>query len=145
VLIVTVFGLLHIIQVQQIHRDWHGAGERVRKFFISIDALYSNYWADEGVELHFVDVPLKDGQAWIFPVGLQDAVWLSFKDPDIKVFIHQNLESAFDSAGDSLNKRVFVFQGDGSVQEAITNKQGTSAEPRDKPGPMVSPIPARLN
>jgi len=69
--LISVFFLLQIIQVQQIHLDWTGAGEKTRRFFISIDALYSDYWSKEPVELHFVDVPIKYGQAWVFPLKIK--------------------------------------------------------------------------
>ncbi|MBI2025911.1 MAG: hypothetical protein HYT06_00870, partial [Candidatus Levybacteria bacterium] len=43
--LVIVYSLFQIIQVQQSYFDWSGAGEKVKRFFISIDALYTDYWS----------------------------------------------------------------------------------------------------
>lgn len=113
---IGIFLLLHIIQVQQIYFDWAGAGEKSRKFFTSINALYSNYWSEEPVELHFVDVPIKYGEAWVFPVGLEDAVWLTFKNPNLRVYKHSTVGEALSQAGNSALNPIFRFKDDGSLE-----------------------------
>jgi hypothetical protein len=120
---VIVYSLFHVIQVQQTYFDWKGAGEKSQRFFVSIDALYSDHWSRAPFEFHFVNVPIKYGEAWVFPVGLEDAVWFAFQNKDAKVFIHQNVESALNQAGTSLTKRVFRFTDDGSVEEVQRNTQ----------------------
>ena len=115
--IVIVFSLFQIIQVQQSYFDWAGAGEKVKKFFISIDALYTDYWSKGQVQFHFVDVPLKVGDAWVFPVGISDAVWFSFQNKEAKVYTYTNLDTALQTAGLSFTNRVFVFNDDGSLRE----------------------------
>ena len=115
--IVIVFSLFQIIQIQQSYFDWSGAGEKVRKFFISIDALYTDYWSKGEVEFHFVDVPIKVGDAWVFPVGISDAVWFAFQNKEAKVYTHPNVDTALQSASLSLTNRVFVFNEDGSLRE----------------------------
>ena len=71
----SVFVLVHVIQAQQLIIDWHGAGERVQNFLTSIDSLYDESWSTENVNLYFTNVPIKSNDAWVFPVGLEDAVW----------------------------------------------------------------------
>ncbi|MBI3985205.1 MAG: O-antigen ligase family protein [Candidatus Levybacteria bacterium] len=115
--IIIVFSLFQIIQIQQSYFDWSGAGEKARKFFISIDALYTDYWSKGEVQFHFVDVPLRVGDAWVFPVGISDAVWFAFQNKDAKVYLHPNVDTALQSAGLSLTNRVFVFNEDGSLRE----------------------------
>lgn len=122
--IILVFSLFHVIQVQQIHGDWHTAGLASHRFFISIDELYTNDWGKETVKLHFVNVPMKTGEAWIFPVGLPDALWITFRNDNLKIYQERTLKEALSNAGDSLTDRVFEFQGDGSVKEVIRFKNG---------------------
>ena len=117
-LLLAVFFLWHIIAVQQIHLDWAGAGEKSKRFFTSVDALYSDYWSKEQVELHFVNIPIRYGEAWVFPVGLSDAIWFAFENKNIKVFTHGSLEEAFRQAEDSYLRPVFIFKDDGSLEEA---------------------------
>lgn len=114
---IIVFSFFHIIQVSQTYFDWHGAGEKSRRFLISIDALYTDYWSKGKVEFHFVNVPLKVGEAWVFPVGLKDALWFAFKNKDVKVYTYNDLDSALNQAGLSFANRVFKFNDDGSVTE----------------------------
>ena len=124
VIIVSVFSLLHIIQIQQAHQDWNTAGNRVQKFFASIDEVYESSWSTKEISLHFVNVPLRVNDAWIFPVGLKDALWFAFRNPDLKVYIEPSLEKALYNAGDSLSDIVFKFNDDGSVTEVVRLKNG---------------------
>lgn len=124
--VISIFCLLQLMQIQQTHVDWHGAGEKVQKFLVSIDGLYSNYWSQEPVELHFANVPVKDGEAWVFPVGLNDAVWFAFKNPDITVISVNSVEDALARVGSpNLTKRILRFEGDGGVSEVITVVRGS--------------------
>ena len=121
--LIAVFFLLHIIQVQQIHLDWNGAGEKTRRFIISIDALYSDYWSKEAVELHFVNVPIRYGEAWVFPVGLRDALWFAFENRNLKVYIHSSIKEALDQGGTSALNPIFKFNDDGSLEPVFRPKK----------------------
>ncbi|MFZ5845286.1 MAG: O-antigen ligase family protein [Patescibacteria group bacterium] len=115
---VGIFGLWQIVQLRQIHGDWYGAGEKTRRFFVAIESVYDDYWTATPVEFHLVNVPIRQGAAWIFPVGIPDALWFVFRNPSIKVYSWPTLESAFAAvAYDSKTQRVFVFDTDGKVME----------------------------
>lgn len=113
---IIVFSLFHLIQFQQAYKDWHGAGTRSKTFFISIDSLYRNSWSEENVQFHFVNVPIKVGQAWFFPVGLTDALWFAFRNNDAKIFIYNDIKTALEQ-GSSPFSHIFKFNEDGSVSE----------------------------
>ena len=123
-ILIAVFSLFHIIQVQQIHGDWNTAEQKVQKFFVSIDELYSDSWSRNDLRFRFVDVPIRNGEAWIFPVGLSDALWFAFQNDNLQVYIHSNLPEALSLAGTSLTDRVFKFHDDGSIEEVIRFKDG---------------------
>lgn len=114
---VLIFVFFHLIQIQQAYFDWYGAGDRSRKFFISIEGVYTNLWKEGEVELHFVNVPTRIGQAWIFPVGLEDAIWFAFRNDSIKIFKHTNISSAIQAAGNKNTNFVLEFSENGSVSE----------------------------
>ncbi len=117
VVIFSVFALFHIIQVQQSYFEWREAGNRVKNFFISYDALYESQWTSPEAQFHFVNVPTKIGNAWIFPVGINDAVWFAFRNKDAKVFVHQDLKNALDQAGYYKSRPILQFNEDGSVKQ----------------------------
>ncbi|MCL4360142.1 O-antigen ligase family protein [Patescibacteria group bacterium] len=116
ILAVSTFSLWQLIQLQQVTGDWYEAGETVKRFIVSMDSAYRDYWRTEPVEFHFVDVPIRHGQAWVFPVGLPDALWFIYRNPKIKVYSRQSLREAFDAveSGSTLQS-VFQFSPDGSV------------------------------
>lgn len=116
--VICVFSLFQIIQQQQLHGDWYEAGEKSRRFLVAVEGAYEDYWANEPMELHLVNVPIRNGQAWIFPVGITDALWLLFRNPQMKVFIWPT-ENAAMNAVDETNrtKKIFAFDGDGTVVE----------------------------
>ncbi len=112
-----IFFLLNIIQVQQLHGDWRGAGDKVNKLFVSIEGLYSNDWSAGPVDLYFINVPIRNGEAWVFPVGLSDALWFTFENPNIRVHQMQSVEAALNEIKDPLSQKVFLFDDDGHVTE----------------------------
>jgi len=114
---IIVFSLFHIIQLQQAYFDWNGAGVKVQNFFISIDDLYKSSWANAPVNLHFVNVPIKYGDAWVFPVGLNDAVWFAFKNDQTKIYLHNDLQSTLQQVQSSPTTSILQFNDDGSVSE----------------------------
>ena len=124
--LVLIFALFHTIQIQQAYSEWQDAGNKAKNFFISLEAQYNDYWSGEDVQFHFVDVPIKFGEAWIFPVGLSDAVWFAFKNDNAKVFQHTDLKEAIAQAGSSLSHPVFKFNADGSVTEVDRFQNGSS-------------------
>lgn len=113
----SVFFLLHLIQIQQIHGDWHTAGEKANKFLIAVDASYADYWATEPMIFYFVNVPIKTGEAWIFPVGLKDALWFSLRNPRATVNYVPTVNQALKMIDGSRNMKVFEFDDSGMVIE----------------------------
>jgi hypothetical protein len=114
---VLVFSLFHIISANQTAADWNGASVKTNNFFVSFDALYSNYWAKGPIEFHFVNVPIKYGQSWVFPVGLKDAVWFAVKNDDAKIFLDKDVNTALREVGNSTYNKIFQFNDSGSVLE----------------------------
>lgn len=118
VLIVSIFCLFQIIQLQQAQGDWREAGEISKKFFISLDSIYGDDWSKQRVELHFVDVPIRSGEAWVYPVGIEDAVWFVFRNPNIKVYKWATLSQAYQAVQyDSKTQKVLEFNKSGIITE----------------------------
>lgn len=115
---ISIFSLFQIIQQQQLHSDWYEAGEKTKRFLDSIAAYYEDDWATRPMEIHLVNVPIRLGQAWVFPVGIDDALYLIFRNPQMKVYKWPSLSGAFDYiSDDSPTQKVFMFGREGSVTE----------------------------
>lgn len=117
-LAVGLFFLFHVVQLQQVHSDWFEAGETSRRFFVSIQGLYDKRMATDPLELHFANVPIRHGDAWVFPVGIQDGLWFIFGNPNLKTYIHPTLEQALAASTNcSTIQRVYVVDGEGRVAQ----------------------------
>lgn len=118
IVIALVFTSLHLFQLQKISSDWQHAGEKSKTFLISLDEAYVDYWGTEPMKFYFVNVPIRHGDAWVFPVGLSDAAWFVFRNDRIVVYKMSSVIEAFNAVtAGSRNERVFEFQDDGSVVE----------------------------
>ncbi len=117
VLTVSLFFMFHVAQLQQTQKDWHEAGEKIKRFFVSLDSVYDDTWGKDALELHFVNVPIRHQDAWVFPVGLPDALFLIFGNPNLKVYQWNTLDAALGAVTvDSLTQRIFVFDDTGRVK-----------------------------
>ena len=114
---VLIFSLFHIISAEQTAADWAGASLRVNNFFISFDALYNNYWSQGPIQFHFVNVPIKYNQSWVFPVGLSDAVWFAVKNDKAQIYQDKDLTTALEEVGNSTYNKIFMFNDDGRISE----------------------------
>jgi O-antigen ligase len=116
VLFVGVFSLMHMVELQQVHKDWYEAGEMARRFFVSVDSEYNEAWSTEPLELHFVNVPIRLGDAWVFPVGIKDALWLVYRNPTLKIYTWSSVADAYKAVPHgSLTQKIFVFDETGKV------------------------------
>ncbi len=122
VLIAIIFSMVQLFQLQKLSSDWRVAGEKSQNFLISLNKVYTDDWAKEHVQLYFVGTPIRNGEAWIFPVGLPDAIWLTVKNNNLSIFQYSNLQQALDQAGSSSNAKVLRFDGDGNVTEVFRVK-----------------------
>lgn len=135
-LLSLVFLSIQLFQVQSIHRDWTSSGEVVKKTIISFENIflitpfgtYKNY--SDFNHVYFVDVPTKKGEAWIFPVGLPDALSLALEGKRIKVDFAKDLDSAL-NASISDNADVFKFNPDGTLKKAYRAGKNIETLPRE--------------
>lgn len=120
ILLSGTFGLFHLIAHQKVQNDWHDAGEQSRQFIVAMEYAYQDYWGVEPMEFHFVNVPIRVGEAWVFPVGLPDALWFVFRNPNIRVFMWPSVLQAMDAVDvNSKNQKVFEFTSNGILTERV--------------------------
>lgn len=115
---VSVFFMMQITSVQQLHRDWYEAGEKVRTFFVSMESHYEDNWAIDSMQFHFVDVPIRYRDAWVFPVGLSDALWFVTHNPNGAIYSWPTVDEALARVTpDSPTQKIFVFGDQGDLTE----------------------------
>lgn len=117
VLIAIFFSMIHLFQLQRIQTDWREAGEKSQRLLVSLNEFYIEDWLNRPMRFYFVNVPIRNGQAWVFPVGLNDAVWFAFRNDKIKVYQMSTLSEAFNLVVDPVTNKVFEFDSEGGVLE----------------------------
>jgi hypothetical protein len=70
-------------EIKKSRKNWYEAGEISNRVLLSLASNYKEF--PSGTSLYFVNLPLKIGRAWVFPVGLEDGIWFIYKNKDIKV------------------------------------------------------------
>lgn len=78
-ILVTVFLLivLNIHELKRIEKDWQKANEISKTALLKIKEVYFPLTAER--YFIFVNVPIKIGRAWVFNIGLKDALWHIFR------------------------------------------------------------------
>lgn len=124
IIIVIVYCMVQLFGLQKIHRDWLEAGEKSKRFLISIEEYSKDFWIRDNMQFYFVEMPIRTGEAWVWPVGLEDALWFTFKNPNIAVYKMSDINLAFDQAAGSSSAHVFRFDKNGNVEEVVRSKDG---------------------
>jgi len=124
VIIVVVYSMVQLFDLQKIHADWREAGEKSKRFLVSIEEYSKDFWIRDNLSFYFVGMPIKNGEAWVWPVGLKDALWLAFKNPNLAVYVSSDTNSALNQLTVSTNAHVFRFDKDGNVEEISRTKKG---------------------
>lgn len=120
--IAILFVAFHIHSLQKVNNDWQKAGEITRTTLVEINKAYAQKGHPKKQKnqkeiFYFVNVPIRYGEAWVFPVGLQDALWFSFQNVDLEVHNALSEEEALAELKRNPNIRIFTFLKDGSLVE----------------------------
>lgn len=127
ILAVLVFSSFQLFQFQKVHSDWQNAGRTAEIYLISFESIYKDYWIGKPMHFYFVNVPIKNGDAWIFPVGFKDALWFILQNDKVIVDQVNSPADALNFAKNSNLSDVFIFDRTG-IREIfsstdITNKK----------------------
>lgn len=115
--ILSTFLLFNIMQVQQMSGDWHDAGLKASNFLTSFQGIYLDYWSKEPMTFNLVNVPIRNGQAWVFPVGINDALWIITKNPQVTINEWSSTDQALSMIKNPVNEKVFLFDSLGNITE----------------------------
>ena len=115
-ILVLIFFMVNLFQLQKLHVDWQTAGESSKRFLTSLNEVYSEDSAKKHIKLYFINVPIKLGDAWVFPVGLSDAVWFIFRNDNIDVYQVASVKEVL-NIGVSGNDKILEFNSKGEVAE----------------------------
>jgi hypothetical protein len=122
--IAIIYIMAQSFELQKIQIDWASAGKKSERLLVSIEEHSQDSWMRQKMQFYFVNMPIRNGEAWVWPVGLKDALWFTFKNPNIEVSSAPSVSSAIEQASGSSSAHVFEFNNDGSVSEFVRAKSG---------------------
>lgn len=111
VMVVTGVLIWNVRQLRRIHTDWETAGTIVETNLLTIRKNY--FPLQSNMSFIFVNVPIRHGRAWVFPVGLEDAVWHMFRRNPFSFSVHKvaTIEEAYTITTPPLhNAEVLLFE-----------------------------------
>lgn len=108
VTIVTLiaYGIFHFTQLRRTDMHWEKAGESSKSVMVSLNRI-SEKNPVQFSEYYFVNTPIRYGNAWVFPVGLTDAVWFTQQSVPLSVISVGSIEEVSQETIEKGN--VFVF------------------------------------
>lgn len=107
---VLLAGLLSYfsLQIVQAKETWRQAGAIAHIVIETIPDIHESF--PENSTLFIVNVPLRVDRAWVFPVGLEDALWAIYYDDTLQVNTSLSIEKARAAADTTPNAYVFVYE-----------------------------------
>jgi hypothetical protein len=118
VVILGAFSYYQYLQLVRINQDWQRAGTITGNVMKNFNDVFEvGKTTPVNPVFYFVNVPIRTGEAWIFPVGLSDAMWFTFQNENLNVKTAPSLDIALHDAEGSSSARVFEFDKSGNVEE----------------------------
>ncbi len=102
--------------IKRIGGNWQKAGDTSRKIVYAIKDNYRNF--PPKTTLYFVNIPIKYGRSWIFPVGLKEAIWFIYRDKTLIVERLNTVDESFAYSDLNPNSHLFNFEN-GELKEVI--------------------------
>lgn len=128
-LAIVLAGILYwnVSEVQRLGYQWIIAGKVVERSILSIKK--ETFPPRDTKNFFFVNTPIRYGRAWIFPVGLTDAIWHMYRQSPFVVYTVKDLEDAYNFKLTKGDREVFIFDGyemkRGIREEKIINGEKT--------------------
>jgi hypothetical protein len=122
--LVGVYSLFHVYQLQKINKDWQKASSITRATVEDLTTYYAINAANYGPTptYYVVNIPIRYGNAWIFPVGFEDAIWFTAQNKDITILKTLDVQEAIEYGSTHKRAQLFIYDNDGNFQRIIRSE-----------------------
>jgi hypothetical protein len=107
IVIVVCLCAWNIREVKRVEGDWAKASDIAQSSLLAIKQ--EAYPPKDDLTFFFINPPIRYGRAWIFPIGLQDALWHMFRDNLYAVNVVPSIKAAYDYPNYKGTRYVYVF------------------------------------
>jgi len=113
ILCLFVFGFYQQ-EMEKAKKEWFQAGEIANKILLAVSSNYIEF--AYGNSLYFVNPPMRQGRAWIYPVGIPEGLWFIYRDETLPIKIVTNLEETLEITKGDIAAHIFVYE-EGELME----------------------------
>jgi len=116
-LISFIFIFIQVQQLQKENTNWQYGGAIANNFIEYMNFGYEDLKLGDikNPIFYFVNTPIHYKTAWVFPVGVNDAIWFEYKERNPSLHTSKSPDEARDMAFGHKNARVFIFDKDGNI------------------------------
>lgn len=101
------FLVWNVTEVERLGGEWQFAGKSAEH---ALQVIKKETYPPKDVKtFFFVDMPIKYKSAWIFPTGMNDAIWHMYRTSPYRVFTMPTLEDAYNFKMTLGDREVFIF------------------------------------
>jgi len=111
VILLLLFVLLTSWNVREVLRvgdDWIKASNTAQQALAVIKE--ETFPPKDYKTFFFINTPIRYGSAWIFPTGLNDAIWHMYRESPYRIIPARTLEEAFEYPIHKGDREVFIFE-----------------------------------
>lgn len=105
--VIVCIGFWNFRETQRLSGEWKKAAAVSEQTLLAIRKGY--FPLREPTFFAFVNPPIRYGRAWIFPAGLQDALWHMFREGSYVIMIFPTVEDAMNYPAPKLAREVLTF------------------------------------
>lgn len=118
VVILSVCFVWNLYELSRVTHDWEVSSRIVEETVLGIKSSY--FPLQDKQAFVFVNTPIRYGRAWIFPTGLNDALWHMFKfNPyPYRIYTSDTLKNAFTVTSPLGTPDVLMFDKNGILSRA---------------------------
>lgn len=119
-IVLFVYAGYHLLLLSNLQTQWHTAGAITETTIAGTTEVYIKEGKIANSVYIFVNTPVKYKSAWVFPVGLPDAVWLALQNEPVSVKQASSLQNAIIMSKSIPNSRIIQFTPTYELQEVTT-------------------------
>ena len=103
-----VVGVWNIRETQRVGNEWQKAAQITEQTLLTLREVY--FPLREPTFFAFVNPPIRYGRAWVFPTGLNDALWHMFREGPYEIKTFPTVEDAMNYPAPKLAREVLTFE-----------------------------------
>lgn len=108
VFIVFLISAYYLKDLNGIGNDWKYAGDTARRIIYAVKDNYRVF--PKNTNLYFSNIPIRYNRAWIYPIGLKEALWFVYRDNTMKIIQTKTMDDALKQSEAVPGSHVFNFE-----------------------------------